>query len=63
MRSIEVELYLSIGLVHDQEETIIVTEEDVNLDDEKELEEYLNEYVEDWKNNYLEYGFTIRKRD
>jgi hypothetical protein len=56
----KVKLYLSIGFPRAKHEEIVeVTEDEVDLTDKKAVEEYLEQYLEDWKNNYLEYGFTI----
>lgn len=62
--SIKVHFYLSIGLYNaNQEETIEVTEDEVDLTNKEELETYLDAYVNDWANNYIEFGYEILKRN
>lgn len=58
----KVRFYLGIGLNNcDQEEVVEIDDSEVINMNEKKLEEYLDEQLNDWAANYLDLNWSIEK--
>jgi len=56
----KVKAYLSIGYSNaDQEETIDIDDSEIEGMTEKERDEYINEVVQCWADNYIEVGWNL----
>lgn len=59
-RRIKVKFFVGVGLWKaNQEEIVIIEDKNLDITDKDEVDSYLNEYLRDWANNYIQMGYEI----